>query len=89
MINEMSALYASGTWKLVSLAQGKSTVGCRRVYVVKVGLDNQARVTLLPMGILKYLGLITMIFSFSWTNSICLSVSIMVSRARWMSGLGV
>nr|XP_009793394.1 PREDICTED: uncharacterized protein LOC104240273 [Nicotiana sylvestris] len=41
MIDEMSVLHASGTWELVSLPAGKSTVGCRWVYAVKVGLDGQ------------------------------------------------
>ncbi|KAF3647154.1 Isoamyl acetate-hydrolyzing esterase 1 -like protein [Capsicum annuum] len=41
MINEMSALRTSGTWELVSLTAGKSTVGCRWVYTVKVGPDGQ------------------------------------------------
>ncbi|KAF3640417.1 Pre-mRNA-processing protein 40A [Capsicum annuum] len=43
MIDEMSALHASGTWELVPLlaGKGKSTVGCRWVYAVKVGPDGQ------------------------------------------------
>ncbi|KAF3633189.1 Omega-amidase NIT2 [Capsicum annuum] len=41
MIDEMSALHTSGTWDLVSLPEGKSTVGCRQVYIVKVGPDSQ------------------------------------------------
>ncbi|XP_070053441.1 uncharacterized protein [Nicotiana tomentosiformis] len=40
MSNEMSALHTSGTWELVPLPSGKSTVGCRWVYVVKVGPDG-------------------------------------------------
>ena len=41
MIDEMSALHSSGTWDLVPLPPGKSVVGCRWVYVVKVGPDGQ------------------------------------------------
>ena len=41
MIDEMSALHKSGTWELVSLPAGKSTVGCRWVYAVKIGPDGQ------------------------------------------------
>lgn len=41
MIEEMSALHSSGTWSLVPLPPGKSTVGCHWVYTVKVGLDGQ------------------------------------------------
>ena len=41
MIDEMFALHKSGTWELVSLPAGKSTVGCRWVYAVKIGPDGQ------------------------------------------------
>ena len=37
----MVALYSNGTWELVALPLGKSPVGCRWVYTVKVGLDGQ------------------------------------------------
>ena len=37
----MDALYSNGTWELVVLPLGKSPVGCRWVYTVKVGLDGQ------------------------------------------------
>ena len=41
MVDEMSALHKSGTWELVSLVTGKSTIGCRWVYAVKIGPDGQ------------------------------------------------
>ncbi|RVW65710.1 Retrovirus-related Pol polyprotein from transposon TNT 1-94 [Vitis vinifera] len=41
MVDEMAALYSNGTWDLVVLPSGKSTVGCRWVYAVKVGPDGQ------------------------------------------------
>ncbi|PHT76148.1 hypothetical protein T459_19670 [Capsicum annuum] len=41
MIDEISALHTSGTWELVSLPVGKSMIGCRWVYTVKVGPDGQ------------------------------------------------
>ncbi|RVW77007.1 putative mitochondrial protein [Vitis vinifera] len=41
MVDEMAALHYNGTWDLVSLPPGKSTVGCRWVYTVKVGPDGQ------------------------------------------------
>ena len=41
MVDEMDALHSSGTWELVSLPLGKSTVGCRWVYIVKVGPDGK------------------------------------------------
>nr|CAN77210.1 hypothetical protein VITISV_000141 [Vitis vinifera] len=41
MVDEMVALHSNGTWDLVVLPFGKSTVGCRWVYAVKVGPDGQ------------------------------------------------
>ncbi|RVX05810.1 Retrovirus-related Pol polyprotein from transposon TNT 1-94 [Vitis vinifera] len=41
MMDEMAALHSTGTWDLVVLPSGKSTVGCRWVYAVKVGPDGQ------------------------------------------------
>ena len=41
MDEEMDALYSNDTWELVSLSPGKSHVGCRCVYTVKVGPDGK------------------------------------------------
>ena len=41
MIDEMCALQSSGTWELVPLPSGKSLVGCRWLYTVKVGPDGK------------------------------------------------
>ena len=41
MAKEMDALYSNGTWELVALPLGKSPIGCRWVYTVKVGPDGQ------------------------------------------------
>ncbi|RVW66755.1 Retrovirus-related Pol polyprotein from transposon RE2 [Vitis vinifera] len=41
MVDEMTALHSNDTWDLVVLPSGKSTVGCRWVYTVKVGPDGQ------------------------------------------------
>ena len=41
MIEEMDVLYSNDTWELVALPPGKSHVGCRWVYTVKVGPDGQ------------------------------------------------
>nr|CAN80547.1 hypothetical protein VITISV_010898 [Vitis vinifera] len=41
MVDEMAALHSNGTWDLVVLPSGKSTVGCRWVYAVKVGPEGQ------------------------------------------------
>ena len=41
MVDEIAALHSNGTWDLVVLPSGKSTVGCRWVYTIKVGPDGQ------------------------------------------------
>ena len=41
MVDELAALHSTGTWDLVVLPSGKSPVGCRWVYTVKVGPDGQ------------------------------------------------
>ena len=38
---EMDVLYFNGTWELVALPPGKSPIGCRWVYTMKVGPDCQ------------------------------------------------
>jgi len=40
MTDELSALHNSGTWELVSLPFGKSVIGCRWVFAIKVGSDG-------------------------------------------------
>jgi len=40
MLDELSALQSSGTWELVSLPFGKSVVGCRWVFAIKVSLNG-------------------------------------------------
>ena len=37
----MVTLHSTGTWDLIVLPSGKSPVGCRWVYTVKVGPDSQ------------------------------------------------
>ena len=41
MIDEMCALQNSGTWELISLPPGKSLVGGRWLYTVKVGPNDK------------------------------------------------
>ncbi|RVX18159.1 Retrovirus-related Pol polyprotein from transposon TNT 1-94 [Vitis vinifera] len=41
MVDEVVALHSNGTWDLVVLLSGKSTVDCRWVYAVKVGPNGQ------------------------------------------------
>jgi len=40
MVEEMAALHSNDTWELVPLTPGKKTVGCRWVYIVKIGPDG-------------------------------------------------
>lgn len=37
MIEEMTALHDNGTWDLVPLPKGKTTIGCHWIFTVKVG----------------------------------------------------
>ena len=41
MAEEIDALYSNGTWEHVAFPPGKSSVGYRWVYTVKVGPDGQ------------------------------------------------
>ena len=41
MVDEMVVLHSIGTWDLVVLPFAKFPVGCRWVYIVKVGLNGQ------------------------------------------------
>ena len=41
MVEKTDALCSNGTWELITLPLGKSSIGCRWVYIVKVGLDGQ------------------------------------------------
>ena len=41
MLEEMSALNTNKTWELVPLPSGKSTVGCRWIFTVKVSPDGK------------------------------------------------
>lgn len=82
MIDKMFVFHVSGTWELVPLPPGKSIIGCPWVYVAKVGQDDQVvrlKLTLLLMGILRYLGFITMILSLvAKIAFVCLFLSMVV-----------
>ena len=41
MVEEMAVLHSIGTWNLVPLPAGKSLVGCRWVYTVKIGPNGR------------------------------------------------
>ena len=40
MVEKMDALHSTSTWDLVTLPAGKSPVGCRWVYTVKIGSNG-------------------------------------------------
>ena len=39
MIEEMTTLHSTSTWDLVTLSVGKSPVGSRWIYTIKIGSD--------------------------------------------------
>ena len=41
MVEEIAALYSTGTWDLVTLPTSKSSIGCCWVYTVKIGPDGR------------------------------------------------
>ena len=41
MVEEMASLHSTSTWDLVTLSTGKSPIGCRWVYTIKIGLNGQ------------------------------------------------
>ena len=41
MVEEMAILHSTSTWDLVTLLINKSHVGCRGVYIVKIGPDGR------------------------------------------------
>ena len=41
MVEEMAALHSTCSWDLVPLPAGKSPVGCRWVYTIKIGPDGR------------------------------------------------
>ena len=40
-VEEMVAVHSSGTWDLVTLPIGKTPIGCRWVYIVKIGPNGR------------------------------------------------
>ena len=59
MVDEMVALHSTSTWDLVVLPSGKSPVGCRWVYTIKVGPGGQVdrlKVHLLAKGYTQVYG---------------------------------
>ena len=41
VVAKMGALHSTSTWDLVTLHAGKSPVGCRWVYTVKIGSNGR------------------------------------------------
>ena len=50
MVDEMAALHSTGTWDLVVFPFSKFPIGCRWVYTVKVGPDDQVDPLKGPLG---------------------------------------
>jgi len=60
MTDELSALHNCGTWELVPLLSGKSIVGCRWVFAIKVGPDgtiDRLKARLVAKGYTQVFGL--------------------------------
>ncbi|CAH9069280.1 unnamed protein product [Cuscuta europaea] len=60
MLDEMAALEINRTWSLVPLPHGKSIVGCRWVFTIKVGPDGQVdrlKARLVAKGFTQVFGL--------------------------------
>jgi len=60
MLDELSALRHNGRWDLVRLPFGKSVVGCKWVYAIKVGLDgtvDRLKARLVAKGYTQIFGL--------------------------------
>nr|KYP76940.1 Retrovirus-related Pol polyprotein from transposon TNT 1-94 [Cajanus cajan] len=60
MLDELCALQNNGTWDLVSLPPGKSVVGCRWIFTVKVGPDgtiDRLKARLVAKGYTQIFGL--------------------------------
>ena len=69
MAEEIDALYSNGTWEFVALPLGKSPVGCRWVYIVKVRPDgkiDRLKTVWLPRGTLSNMARTIMIFFLWW-----------------------
>ena len=69
MVKEMDALYSNDTWDLVAIPLGKSPVGCRWVYTVKVGPDGQIdrlKTRLVAKGYTQQYGETIMIHFLQW-----------------------
>ncbi|KAM3291194.1 hypothetical protein P3S67_019483 [Capsicum chacoense] len=60
MIEEINSLQTNNTWELVQLSKGKSTVGSRWIYTVKVGSDGtveRLKARLVAKGYIQIYGL--------------------------------
>ena len=67
IVEEMDVLSSNGTWELVTFPPGKSPVGCRWVYTVKVGPEGQVdRLKACLRGILSNMAWTIMIPFLQW-----------------------
>ena len=64
MVEEMVALYSTGTWDLVTLSAGKSPVGRRWVYTVKIGSHGEVNRLKARLVVKGY----TQIYGFDYYN---------------------
>ena len=86
MVEEIDALYSNGTWELVALPHGKSPIGCRWVYTVKVGPDGQVdrlKAHLVAKGYTQRYGLdyYDTFFLVAKIASVCLLLSMTTMRS--------
>ena len=56
MVDEMATLHSIGTWDLLVFPFGKFPVGCRWVYIVKVGPDDRLKGHLAAKGYTQVYG---------------------------------
>ncbi|RVW22259.1 Retrovirus-related Pol polyprotein from transposon TNT 1-94 [Vitis vinifera] len=86
MVDEMAALHSNGTWDLVVLPSGKSTVGCRWVYAVKVGPDGQVdrlKARLVAKGYTQFMVLIMVTHSPCCQDCFCPLLLSMAAMCSW------
>ena len=86
MIEEMNALYSNGTWELVALPYGKSLVGCRWVYTVKMRPDgwvDRLKARLVSKGYTQQYGSdnYDTFSSVAKIVSVCLLISMVATRS--------
>lgn len=76
MVEEMESLKKNETWDLVQLSQGKRAIGCKWTYKKKSTVTEKERekfmARLVAKGIHSRRGLIMLIFSVRWLDTLLL-----------------